>query len=105
MNVVAGEDERDVGSGVGFSGRIDAGDGSGFHEHDPVFPEQNFVPGLEDERALAQRLEVVAGKVDLKLESVKYWFQLWFSRAKSYKKLWFFNKKFSTAIKTGVVAS
>lgn len=65
MDVVAAEDEGDVGSGVGFSGRIDADDGSGFHEHDPVFPEQDFVPRLEDERAVAQRLEVVPGEIHL----------------------------------------
>ena len=65
MDVVAVEHEGDVGSGVGFSGRVDAGDRSGFHEHDPVFPEQDFVPGLEDEGAVAQRLEVVAGEIDL----------------------------------------
>ena len=95
MNVVAGEDEGNVGSGVGFSGRIDAGDGSGFHEHDPVFPEQDFVPGLEDERALAQRLEVVAGKVHLKLESVKYWFQLWVFKSKEPQIFFWFSIKSS----------
>ena len=72
VDVVAAEDERDVVAGVGFSRRVDADDWSGLHEHHPVFPEQNFVPGLEDERAVAQRLEVVAGEIHLEREILTF---------------------------------
>jgi hypothetical protein len=71
VNVIAAEDERDVVSEVGLSGNVDTEQRSGFHKHDPVGDELNLVPGLQNERPVAQRLEVVTGKFHLKIRDSK----------------------------------
>ena len=39
MDVVVGEHEGDVSSGVCLARNVDADKRTGFHEHDPIFPE------------------------------------------------------------------
>ena len=66
VNVVITETESHIVPRVNFSGQIDSKQGSGFHEHDPVWVEEDWGPGLEDKGSVAQGLEVVVAKIDLK---------------------------------------